>query len=100
MIHISSKIIIAAIIFAIVFLFLVVYRLKNPNGIKPKNRFIRGLVIAAIAIIPGVCAAAVAARTITYFYSRFGTTGFVEEMREAEENECEEIRNKEETDGE
>ncbi|MBE6862385.1 MAG: hypothetical protein E7497_05750 [Ruminococcus sp.] len=100
MIHISNKIIIAALIFAAVFVFLVVHRIKNPDGIKTKNRLIKGIVIAAIAVVPGVCAATIAARTITYVYSRFGSTEVVEDMCEAEENECEEIRSKEENNGE
>ena len=100
MIYLSKKIIIAAIIFAVVFIFLVVHKIKNPDGIKPKNKFLKALVITAIAIVPGVCAATIAAKTITYVYSRFGSTEVVEDMVEAEEDECEEIRNKEETDGE
>lgn len=74
MIHISHKLIAAAVIFAAVFSALVYMFIKKPDMCKCKNKFVRGFIIAAIAIVPGVCAATVAAKTITVIYNRFSGT--------------------------
>lgn len=74
MIHISHKLIAAAVIFAVVFSALVYMFIKKPDMCKCKNKFVRGLIIAAIAVVPGVCAATVAAKTITVIYNRFSGT--------------------------
>lgn len=83
MIHIGPKLITAAVIFAVVFSVLVYLFIKKPGICKCKNKFVRGLIITAIAIVPGVCAATVAAKTITVIYNRFSGTA-TEEICEAE----------------
>lgn len=91
MIHISPKLIAAAVIFAAVFSALVYLFIKKPDMCKCKNKFVRGLIIAAIAVVPGVCAATVAAKTITVVYNRFSGTsteeiGTYEDVSEEEKD--------------
>ena len=90
-IHMSNKLLVTLISFAIAFILVMFLFIKKPHIVKSKNKYIRAVMVFAIAFVPGVMAASICAKTITTVWDRFFDTNNVEVICE-DDDEDEENR--------
>lgn len=94
--HISEKVWYTLACFAAAFVIIMALFLKRPDIVKSKNKYVRVIMVFALAFVPGVLAASICARTIVTVYDNFisDPSGIVEEAEE-EDDEIEEVRRSE-----
>lgn len=85
--HISEKVWYTLACFAVAFIGVMTLFLKRPDIVKSKNKYIRAVMVFALAFVPGVLAASICAKTIVTVYDNFISepTQIVEEAEEEEE---------------
>ena len=84
--HISEKVWYALACFAVAFVLVMTLFIKRPDIVKSKNRYVRAVMVFALAFVPGVLAASICAKTLVMVYENFiaDPTGIVEEVEEKE----------------
>ena len=85
--HISEKVWYTLACFAVAFIGVMTLFLKRPDIVKSKNKYIRAVMVFALAFIPGVLAASICAKTIVTVYDNLISEPpqIVEEAEEQEE---------------
>ena len=95
--HISEKVWYTLACFAVAFIGVMTLFLKRPDIVKSKNKYIRAVMVFALAFVPGVLAASLCAKTIVTVYERFIAEP-PQIVEEAEEDDDDEIGSREEKD--
>ena len=95
--HISEKVWYALACFAAAFVLVMTLFIKRPDIVKSKNRYVRAVMVFALAFVPGVLAASICAKTLVMVYENFiaDPTGIVEEVEEKEEEKELEVKRSE-----
>lgn len=63
--HVSNKLIVTAVMFAVAFVLVTFIFFRKPHIARSKNRLVRAAVIFCIAFVPGVLVATVCAKALT-----------------------------------
>jgi hypothetical protein len=95
--HISDKVWYALGCFAAAFIVVMTLFIKRPDIVKSKNKYVRAVMVFAIAFVPGVLAASICAKTIVTVYESFiiPPSEIVEEIDEKDDKDIEMKRSEE-----
>lgn len=83
--HISRRLAVTLAMFGVSFILVMLLFIKKPDIVKSKNKIVRGIMVFAVAFVPGVMAASICAALITGLWNNYIVSNETEIVEEAEE---------------